>query len=83
MRASRTLRHDNACSKESSIELVSLFGFFRISRHSEERMNQDVFKTKTLKKGDSVTSRVLKSIDHDAKLFTICRAQLVKEVSCD
>jgi len=83
MGASRTLRHDNARSKQSSIKLVSLFGFFGIPRHSEGRMDQDVFGTKTLEKGDSVTSRVLRTADHGAKLFTICRAQPAKEVSCD
>jgi len=32
---------------------------------------------------ESVTSRVLRSADHGAKLFTVCRAQPAKKVSCD
>ncbi len=48
-----------------------------------EKINHDVFQDENLEKEDNVTSCVLSSINYDAKLFTICRAQLVKKVSCD
>jgi len=46
-------------------------------------MNYNVFWDENLEEGDNVTSCVLSSINYDAKLFTICKAQLVKKVSCD
>ncbi len=46
-------------------------------------MNYNVFQDENLKKKDSVTSYVLSSIDYDAKLFIVCRAQFVKKVLCD
>ncbi len=46
-------------------------------------MNYNVFRDKNLEERDSVTNCVLNSTNYDAKLFTICRAQFVKKVSCD
>jgi len=46
-------------------------------------MNHDVFQNEKLEERDNVTSCVLNSTNYDAKLFTICKTQSIKKVSCD